>query len=120
MFAVLALILVLELVTFGGVLRQTWLSVLLLWTAGCGVFLLVRITRDKPLDYRFVLGAVAVIALTIVTGPKYATALFAAVWAWYAAKSAPGGVLTFFHVLLVIGLLEALFGFFQYFVQPNW
>ena len=120
MFAALALILVLELVTFGGVLRQTWLSVLLLWTAACGVLLLVRIARDKPLDYRFILGVLAVTALTIVTGPKYAIALFAAVWTWHAAKSSPDGVLRFFHVLILIGVLEALFGFFQHFVQPNW
>ncbi len=37
-----------------------------------------------------------------------------------AARGAPARVLRFFHVLLVIGLLEASLGLIQYFVEPGW
>ena len=84
MFAVLALLIVYSLLTFGAVLPNRWFVVTIVWLAalaGCLVLTAVRCDRlPAPLIITFVLAA----ALFAAAPPKIAIGFTAALWAWAA------------------------------------
>ncbi len=119
MFAALTVILGLELLTFGGVLREIWMGAFFLSVAGFAVVFVLQIARGT-LDFRLLVTVASILILSLLTGFQFATGLLAGAWTWYAVRNSPRGVLRFFHVLILVGLLEALLGLFQYFVRPGW
>src|SRR5437867_1387046 len=119
MFAALIVVLGLELLTFGGVLREVWLGAFFLAIVGFAVLFALQIARGS-LSFRLLVTVASILALSLLTGPQFATGLLAGAWTWYAVRTSPHGVLRFFHILILVGLLEALLGMFQYFVRPGW
>src|SRR5438552_13361670 len=121
MFAVLALLIVYSLLTFGAVLPNSWFVVTIVWLAAlAGCLVLTAVRRDRlpaPLIITFVLAA----ALFAAAPPKIAVGFTAALWAWAAtAMKGEKPVLRFFHVLLIVGLIEAAIGLMQFFLNPGW
>ena len=76
--------------------------------------------RAGTLDIRFLLLSAGALLIAALTGPKFAIGIFAGIWAWRAGMGKPHRLTAFFHVLLVIGLLEALLGITQRFLLPGW
>jgi O-antigen ligase len=119
-FAVLAVLLTLVLVSFGGVLQHTWLAVDLLWLLSAGVLLTRRFARRRAIDPRLI-GFIVISGLIMpFMQPKLAVGLMAAGWAYLAAGQGQRKILRFFHFLLVAGIFEALLGLVQYFLAPGW
>ena len=119
MFASFILIVVAELLMFGGVLRESWLGALLFAIAVIAITLAKQIATGK-VDVRFVLAVLAIFALSLLAGLRFTPPLLVGVWMWYACKKAPGRVLRLLHALLIIGALEALLGLYQHSVEPGW
>jgi len=119
MFAALAVVLVIELLTFGGVTREVWLGTLCLSIAGFAVLFSVQAIRGV-LNFRLLAAVASILVLSLLIGAQLSAALLAGAWAWYAATRSPQRLSRFFHVLIVIAVFESLLGMFQYFVQPGW
>lgn len=119
MFGALVVLIVIQLLTFGGVLPSNWLSMSMFWVGAAAIFLLVWV-RKGSVSVPFLLALVGILLAALYTGPKFAIGLFAGVWAWQAARQSPRGTLRFLHALLVIGALEALLGLIQGLVSPGW
>jgi O-antigen ligase len=119
MFIGLLLVLSVELLTFGGVLKEWWLGIFVVSIAAIAGLLVFQIIRGK-LQTPMLIAVAAVLLTSPITGPQFTAALLAGVWTWQACRSAPHRIARFLHVLIVIGILEALLGLFQYSVQPGW
>lgn len=120
MFAFLSILLVAVLASFGGVLRDTWLAIEILWVFGVGVLIASRIVRHSSIDRSslvFVLFSVPVIALL---QPKLGIGLMAGGWAYLAAKRNSARIKSFFIFLLFLGIFEAALGLVQHFLLPGW
>ncbi len=121
MFIVLAAIFCYSLLTFGAVQPNTWSLLAIFWLAGIAVCFAIRTIRRRNLDISLivllVLGSLGFGFLPA----KLAVGLIAAAWAWAAVRNNDDArTLRFFHVLLLIGLLEALLGLVQFFISPGW
>lgn len=116
MFTFLAVLLLYSLLSFGGVLPHSWLTVAVLWVAGVGGLLVVR----RPVQPAFLVLLAFGALLALLVEIKVAVGVFAAGWAWMAARGAEKPVLKFFHFLVLVGILEALLGLTQYFLDPGW
>jgi hypothetical protein len=120
-FALISVVLTFALVSFGAVLKHTWLAIELIWILGAGVILVSDFVRRHTVDF-------GVLAFTVSTGliaffsqPRLSVGLIAAGWAYFAARRAtPQKILRFLRFLLILGILEALLGLVQYFLLPGW
>jgi O-antigen ligase len=121
MFTVFALLLCYSLLTFGAVLPSSSFVVGLCWITAIAVCLVIRTLRRGALDASFV-ALFALAALSFGLLPvKLAVGFVAGAWAFAAARSNDVvRTLRFSHFLLLIGILEALFGLVQFFVTPYW
>jgi O-antigen ligase len=119
-FGVLATLLAFELVSFGGVLRHTWLAVEIGWLLATAFFLVVRFLRRKSLDVPLVAFAIVSALIGLLVEPKLAVSLMAAAWSYLAARNGETSIRRFFLFLVWIGVLEAVLGLVQYFVSPGW
>lgn len=120
MFVFLAALLTYALLSFGGVVRQSWFALELLWIAGVAALLVIRVARHRSLD-RSLLGFLIFCGIVLALVPaKLGVGFLAAGWAYLSARAADSGVLRFFHFLLLLGVLEALLGLTQYFFAPGW
>jgi O-antigen ligase len=118
MHLVLLAILLLSLGTFGAVEPHTLSFVVLAWLAAVAGLVVVHALRGG----RWTTGhwaLVAAIPVTAVLGPEVGVPLFAGAWA-YLASSDKRWTIRFLQALVVIGVLEALLGMHQYFVDPGW
>jgi hypothetical protein len=122
MFTVLALLLCYSLLTFGAVLPHSWTLLSVMWLAAiAGCFAVQTFRRPGKLDLSLPLLFILASLLFGLLPPKLAVGLVAAAWAWTAARNADDArTLRFFHILLFIGVLEALLGLVQFFVSPGW
>jgi|SRR5579883_2201833 len=120
MFGVLAVSLVVELLSFGGVLRHTWLAVQIFWLISLFFVLVFRFIRARSLDTSVLLFTVVSACIVVIVPPKFGVGLMAAAWAYLASLNGESKVLRFFHFLVAVGVLEAFLGLVQYFVAPGW
>ena len=120
MFVFLSIALCLALVSFGGTEPEGWLGLTLFWTAGLAVWVVYAAFRERRIDLRFVLLAIGCAALAVFADPRLALGPIAGTTAWMASRSHRKALPMFLHVLLGIGVLEALLGLFQYLVAPGW
>lgn len=119
MFAFLSAIITISLLSFGAVLKQTWLGLYMLWILGVAVVVALRLFRRRSLDPPALLFIILMLFLSSLA-PKLAVGMAAGAWAFLASKVDESRILRFFHFLLVLGMLEALLGLIQYFVLPGW
>jgi len=117
MFSHLVLIILLALLTFGGVLRYSWFAICIAWCIGIAGLL---IFRSRRIDLKLVITVGCSAAMLAVFPTKTAAVLVALPWAWYAAQEGNRRILRFFHVVMVVGILEAFLGILQFFVFPGW
>lgn len=120
MFAVLLGLLILVLLSFGGVLRHTFLAVEILWIASAGVMIVVRFLRGRTIARSMAVFTLASALISFLMAPKLAIGLMAAGWAYLSARRTTGKTLRFLNLLLWIGVFEALLGLAQYFLIPGW
>lgn len=120
MFQFLSLILIYAFLSFGGVLPYSRFLLVILWLAGIAVFLIFSCIRSKAVDLRLV--TILIIGMSIASLIDLTLGLwcFAIGWSWIAAHRQESQVIKFFHILLVIGILEAILGLTQYFFNPGW
>lgn len=116
MFFYLSFLFVYSLLTFGAVLPHSWLTLAILWIVGVIGLCLLRRRLGPSLIGVLLLGAILAAFVDI----KLAVGIFTAGWAWLAACQVEQGVLRFYRVLIIVGLLEALLGLTQFFVVPGW
>jgi putative inorganic carbon (hco3(-)) transporter len=119
-FAVLSVLLSVVLLSFGGVLSYTWLTVEIAWVFGAGLVLALTLVRQRSLSTPIVTFILASALIQIVLVPKLAIGFMAAAWAYLASRGGEAKVVRFFNFLVFAGILEALLGLFQYFVDPGW
>lgn len=120
MFAVLAVILSLVLLSFGGVLRYTWIGVEILWLTGAAILLVFRFARRRTIDLPLILFIAASGLIIPFVQSKLAVGFMAAAWAYLAATGGAARTLRFLRFLLFLGIFEGLLGLTQYFVMPGW
>src|SRR5438874_276502 len=118
MFAVLALLICSSLLTFGAVLPNSWLALLILWLAGTALCFSFGTFQYEKFNLPFLAFLTLATAVFGFFQPRLAVGFVAAAWAWGAARRSQPRTLRFFHVLLLIGLAEALLGLVQFFVSP--
>jgi len=119
-FAFLAALLTYALLSFGGVLRQGWFTLEILWILGVAALLILRVARHRSLDAPLIGFLVYCGFILALVPAKLGVGLLAAGWAYRSARTADSRVLRFFHFLLLLGILEALLGLVQYFFAPGW
>jgi len=120
-FGVLSALLVFVLLSFGGVLRHTWLTVEVAWILSTGVMLTYQFVRRKSIDKVLIAFVVSSSLLALTAQPKLSVGIMCAAWVYVASsRNKPENVLRFFRFLLVLGILEALLGLVQYFLLPGW
>src|SRR5262249_53465562 len=113
------LLLAVELLTFGGVQREVWLAAFFVAIAAFGCLFILQIARGR-LDLPVFVAVATLPSLSPLLGAQFLASLLAGAWIWQACRTAPQRILRFFSVLIIVGLLEATLGLFQYFVQPGW
>jgi O-antigen ligase len=119
LFAFFAVLLILALVSFGAVQSHVYLFVEMVWLAA----LAVLVVRETLATSRLSCAAIAYVtisAIAVLIDHRLVLALLAAGWGWLASQRSPLKTLPFLHVLIVVGVLEASLGLFQYFVAPGW
>ncbi len=123
MFVFLSVVLLLTLVSFGGVEPHSWRALSLLFTLGFVFWTLDEIrqshTSGHRTDLRFAIVGGLTILLAAFVDPKLALGPMAGVCAWMALQRGES-LVRFLQFLLAAGLLEAMLGLFQYFVAPGW
>lgn len=120
MFGLLGVLLVFMLVSFGGVLRETWLAVEILWMVGIGVAIAFRFIRRRSIDRALLLFLAVSGIIAFLIQPKLAVGYIAAGWAYVSTKNGPEKTQRFLKFLMCVGILEAFLGLVQYFWSPGW
>jgi O-antigen ligase len=121
MLAVLVLVLSLSLITFGAVPPTSARLLVVLWLFAAALGCALRVVKRSRLELSFIILVVAASVVSLLLPPKPAITLIAAVWAWAATSTSSDlRLVRFFRILVVIGVLEALLGLFQFFVSPGW
>jgi len=118
LFFVVAALFVYSLATFGAVQPGYFLLLriaLVAITAGVLTFRAFR-QRSWPIHLVFVFAAGAA---GVLLDSRFLIAASVGLYAWIAARNERATV-RFFKLLVVIGLIEALFGFVQSFITPGW
>jgi O-antigen ligase len=106
--------------SFGGVLRYTWIAVEISWLVSACVLLVFRFARRRVVDRPLIVFIVASGLIIAFVESKLAVGFMAAAWAYLAASRDTHKTIRFLRFLLVAGILEALLGLTQYFVAPGW
>jgi len=121
MFGLLALFLSYALLTFGGVLPNSWFLLGLFCLSGTAACCLFHIFRHKKLDISLSVLFVVATLMFAFAPAKLGVGLVAGVWAWAAARNNNDArIIRFLHVLLFVGVAEAFLGLVQFFVLPGW
>lgn len=123
MYAFLSTLLILAVLRFGAVERFAWLGLCLLLTGGCVAWTLLTARRPGAGSRADLISAALImgsILLALLVDPKLALGPMAGVWAWIAVRERPTRLIGFLHVLLALGVFEALVGLYQYFIRPGW
>ena len=119
MFGFLSVLLISALVSFGGMLTHSRWMLAMLSIGGVVVVVVDCCFRRRLLSGpTLLLGGGLVLAMTLpaqVWGP-----CFVGVWSYMAVCRYENRTTGFMQVLLVIGSLEAVLGFTQYFLLPGW
>ena len=123
MFVFLSAVLLLALLSFGGVDRHSWLTLSLLFSLGFAFWTLDEVRRSftpgHRTEIRFAVAASLLLLLAVFADPKLALGPMAGVCAWMAVRRGEP-VIRFLQFVLAIGLFESVVGLFQYFVAPGW
>lgn len=120
MLALLSVIICYSLLTFGAVLPNSQLLVVLLWVAFVGSFVIARIFTGR-LHGRIIFILSASLVLLGAMPPRLSIIIVAAFVAWMsAATERYTDRLRFLNLLVVVGVLEAILGLFQFWVSPGW
>jgi O-antigen ligase len=120
-FGVVSSLLVFLLLSFGGVLRHSWLTVEIAWILSAGLMLVYQFVKRRSVDSVLIAFIVSSGLIALTAQPKISVGLMCAGWAYVAAShSTPKKILRFFHFLLMVGILEAVLGLVQYFLFPGW
>jgi putative inorganic carbon (hco3(-)) transporter len=121
MFGVLAFLIFYSLITFGAVQSNSWNLLAIFWLVAIAGCFAIQTIRRRTLDISFITLFVLA-ALTFFFLPaKLAAGLISAAWAWTAARNnTTERTIRFMHILLTIGVLEALLGLVQFFLSPGW
>lgn len=123
MYAFLSMLLILAVLRFGAVERFAWLGLCILFAGASVAWVLGTARRPTLRDRDDLLGAGLIlgsILLALLVDPKLALGPMAGVWAWIAVRERPTRLIGFLHVLLALGVFEALVGLYQYFIRPGW
>jgi O-antigen ligase len=119
-FGFLAILLTFVLVTFGGVLRHTWLAVEIGWLLASGLLLTVRFVRRRSVDASLAAFVAVAGLIALLAQAKLGVGLMAAAWSYLAARNGETRIRRFFLFLVWVVVLEAVLGLVQYFVSPGW
>src|SRR3989304_218212 len=103
MFGFLAALLTYALLSFGGVLRHSWLTLAMLWALGVAVLLMVRFTRGRSLNIVWIALVMCCGLAMLLIAPKLGVGLLAAGWAYLSVDHGSSRVLRFFHFLFLAG-----------------
>src|SRR5262249_46410575 len=120
MFAFLSAVLVYALITFGGVLRHTWLAVEAAWLIGFTAVIIFKCIKGKPLPLSLIIAFAISAVLSLRTEPNLGLGILAGAWTYHACRDASSKVQRFLHILLFIGIVEAALGTVQYLIAPGW
>src|SRR5947209_7558346 len=120
MFVFLSALSLYSLVFFGAVRPAETYIAGIAAVVGFVVLAISDILRGRRLNLLFLLFSGCVLLIMASAGAKAGIGLFAAGWSWEAARRNGNSVLKFFYFLILIGLLEALLGLYQYFIAPGW
>src|SRR5262245_46870873 len=121
MFPALAILLCYSLLTFGAVVPNSWFLLTILWLIAVAGCLILQTYRVGQLKIPIVTLFIVALLLFHFAQPKLAMGLMAAVWSWAAVRTSNDNrTIRFFHILLLIGLVEALLGLVQFFISPGW
>jgi hypothetical protein len=109
----------LALARYGGTEPWAVLALVLVFALGLFGYALNGLRKGRGPTPRLLAGAAGAAALAVFVDPLLALALSAGL---VAAEGARGDapLARFFHLILLIGILEALLGLFQHFVAPGW
>jgi O-antigen ligase len=119
MFTFAALLLFWALFTFGAVLSDSSLAIMLFWFAAITSLTIWRIHRNR-LDWVVIAVLTSAGFAFFYWGPKVALWAFAFLWTWDATRNTPRKVFQYFRILVGIGFFEAGLGLVQYLVAPGW
>jgi putative inorganic carbon (hco3(-)) transporter len=121
MFTLLALLLCYSLLTFGAVLPANWFLLGLLWLGVIAVVFVIQTLRRPTMDVSLILPFAFAAVLFAFLPVKLGVSVVALAWAHAATRdSKVSGSVRFLRILVVIGVLEAALGLFQFLVSPGW
>lgn len=120
MFGFLSGLLLYSLLFYGGVRPSDVFILGIAAVLGFALLVVSDAIRGRPLSVPFLVFQILCLFVMISVGVKPALGLFAAGWSWEAARRSEHSLLRFLYFLFIVGLLEALLGLFQYFVEPGW
>src|SRR5262245_29153092 len=120
MFLYFFVILALAVLDFGAVMPSAWLAAFICLFVGCAITTILRAIRGGPGTGIGIVGLVIVTVIGLFGRPPLALPVLVAVSCWVAAVHGTDRILRFFNLLVILGVLEALLGLFQFFVSPNW
>jgi O-antigen ligase len=120
MLTVLTVFFCYALLTFGAVLPSDWFALAIGWLVGIAGCLVFGVLKREQLSPALVILFVVAVLLLSFGQFKVAAGVLAAAWAYAATAGRTSPTLRFFHVLLFIGLAQALIGLFQFFISPGW
>ena len=121
MFAVASVLLIFALISFGAVLKHTWLAIELIWILSAGFVLTQHFLRRRSIDADLLVLTVSSGLIGFFAQPRLAVGLMATGWAYVAARrTTASNILRFLRFLLLLGILEAFLGLVQHFLFPGW
>ena len=120
MFGFISAVLVYALITFGGVLRHTWLALEAAWLIGFTILIILKCLKGEPLRLSLIVAFAISAVLSLRTEPNLGLGVLAAAWTYHACRDTSSKVQQFLHVLLFIGIVEAALGTVQYLIAPGW
>ena len=115
-----ALLLLADLLNFGGVQAHAYIATAMVWLCAAACLIVWRILKRGRLDPVLAIGFLGGSVLAVMSDAKLAIWLIAACWAWQAAREDSRKVITYLKILVWVGVFEACLGFVQLLEAPGW
>jgi len=119
LFFLFAAVLTVALLSFGAVQAHAYVLLAMVCLVLAAGYLLLQIGNSGRLPLAAFLWFGALVAVSMLN-IKSALPVFGVGWCWIAVQRAPKKTMTFLHVLILLGVGEAVLGLIQYFVLPGW